>query len=192
MPDLETTVLLFVAGFTGWTISTFSGGAGSVVLLAAVTYFIRVKTIAPVITIASLIASPTRILVSWRLIEWPVVRWYLPGAICGAIVGSWIFTQAGAVWLSVIVGLFLISTPFQYRLGGRARSFPMRLPWFIPVSLAKEDRVVAHIKVWKGPGGNIWSLVARPEPRYACSAIDGETGLPRPHGESVTEIGAPS
>ena len=135
MPDLETTVLLFVAGCVSWTISTFSGGAGSIVLLAAVTHLIRVKTIAPVITIASLIASPTRILISWRLIEWPVVRWYLPGAICGAIIGSWIFTQAGAVWLGVIVGLFLISTPIQYRLGGRARSFPMRLPWFIPVSL---------------------------------------------------------
>lgn len=136
MPDLETTVLLFVAGCISWTISTFSGGAGSILLLAAVTHLIRVKMIAPVITIASLIASPTRILVSWRLIEWPVVRWYLPGAICGAIIGSWIFANAGVVWLSVIVGLFLISTPVQFRLGGRERSFPMRLPWFIPVSLA--------------------------------------------------------
>lgn len=135
MPGLETTVLLFVAGCLSWTISTFSGGAGSIVLLAAVTHLIRVTAIAPVITIASLMASPTRILVSWRLIEWPVVRWYLPGAICGAIIGAWIFTQAAAAWLGVIVGLFLVSTPFQYRLGGRARSFPMRLPWFVPVSL---------------------------------------------------------
>ena len=136
MPNLETIVLLFVAGCISWTISPFSGGAGSIVLLAAVTHLIRVKTIAPVVTIASLVASPTRILASWRLIEWPVVRWYLPGAICGAIAGSWIFVHAGAVWFSVIVGLFLISTPAQYRLGGRARSFPMPLPWFIPVSLA--------------------------------------------------------
>jgi uncharacterized membrane protein YfcA len=136
VPDFETTVLLFVAGCMSWTVSTFSGGAGSIVLLAAVTHLIRVGTIAPIITIASLMASPTRILVSWRLIEWPVVRWYLPGAICGAIVGSWIFAHAGAVWLTMIVGLFLISAPVQYRLGGRARSFPMRLPWFIPVSLA--------------------------------------------------------
>lgn len=136
MPDLETSVLLFVAGCISWTISTFSGGTGSIVLLAAVTYLIRVKTVAPVITIASLLASPTRILVSWRLIEWPVVRWYLPGAICGAITGSWIFAHASAVWLSVMVGFFLISTPAQYRLGGRARSFPMRLSWFVPVSFA--------------------------------------------------------
>ncbi len=136
MPDLETSILLFVAGCASWTISTFSGGAGSIVLLAAVTHLIRVKTIAPVITIASLTASPTRILISWRLIEWPVVRWYLPGAISGAIAGSWIFTWANAAWLGVILGLFLVSTPIQYHLGGRARSFPMRLSWFIPVSLA--------------------------------------------------------
>jgi uncharacterized protein len=135
VPNLETILLLFVAGCFSWTISTFSGGAGSIILLAVVTHLIRVKVIAPVITIASLLASPTRILVSWRLIEWSVVRWYLPGAICGSIIGSWIFAQAGAIWLSVIAGFFLVSTPAQYRLGGRPRSFPMRLHWFIPVSV---------------------------------------------------------
>ena len=134
-PDLATVALLFTAGYASWMISIFSSGAGSIVLLAAVTHFIRVRTVAPVVTIASLMASPTRILISWRLIEWKVVGWYLPGAISGAIAGSWILTQVNATWLALIVGLFLISMPVQYRLGGRARSFPMRLPWFIPVSL---------------------------------------------------------
>ncbi len=125
-----------MAGCASWVIGIFSGGAGSIVLLAVLTHLVRVKTIAPVITIASLMAGPTRILVSWRLIEWPVVRWYLPGAISGAIIGSWFFTWANASWLRVIVGLFLVSMPIQYRLGAKARSFPMRLPWFIPVSVA--------------------------------------------------------
>ena len=66
MPTLETSALLLVAGFASWTIGIFSGGAGSMVLLAVVTHLIRVKTVAPVITIASLMASPARILVSWR------------------------------------------------------------------------------------------------------------------------------
>ncbi len=136
MPDLATSIVLFAAGFVSWTIGTFSGAAGSIVLLAVVTDLIRVKTIAPVITIASLVASPARVLVWWRLIEWRVVRWYVPGAVGGAIIGSLIFTFANAVWLGFLVGLFLVSTPFQYRLGERARSFPMRLPWFIPVSIA--------------------------------------------------------
>jgi len=135
LPDLGTSILLFVAGCASWIIGIFSGGGGSIVLLAVITHVIRVKTIAPVITIASLMAGPTRILVSWHLIEWPVVRWYLPGAIGGAIIGSWFFTWANADWLRVIVGLFLVSMPIQYRFGTQARSFPMRLPWFIPVSV---------------------------------------------------------
>ncbi len=136
LPTVDTLILLFIAGCASWTIGIFSGAGGSLVLLAAVTHLIRVTTVAPVITIASLIASPARILVSWRLIEWNVVRWYLPGAITGAIVGSWIFSWVNANWLSLLVGLFLISAPAQYRLGGRAKSFPMRLAWFVPVSLA--------------------------------------------------------
>lgn len=134
-PDLETVILLFIAGCASWTISIFAGAGGSIILLAAVTHLIRVTAIAPVITIASLMASPTRILVSWRLIEWKVVRWYLPGAIIGAVGGSWVFTWANASWLNFLFGLFLVSTPVQYRLGGRAKSFHMRLPWFVPVSL---------------------------------------------------------
>ena len=136
MPDLATSLLLFAAGCVSWTIGTFSGTAGSIVLLATLTHLIRVKAIAPVVTIASLMASPTRILVSWRLIQWPVVRWYLPGAIAGAVVGSVVLTLANTSWLGLLVGLFLVSTPLQFRFGDRARSFPMRLPWFIPVSIA--------------------------------------------------------
>ena len=95
MPDLQTSVLLFLAGWASWTISTFSGGAGSIVLLATLTHLIRVKSVAPVVTIASLMASPARITVSWRRIEWPVVRWYLPGAIGGAMLGGWILPRQG-------------------------------------------------------------------------------------------------
>ncbi len=136
MPSLEESVQLFVAGFVSWTIGIFSGGGGSLILLAVVTHLIRVRMVAPVVTIASLMASPTQILVSWRLIDWTVVRWYLPGAVGGAVVGSWIVSFAGTSWLRLIVGLFLVSTPLQYRFGHRERSFPMPLPLFIPVSVA--------------------------------------------------------
>jgi len=135
VPDLQTIDLLVLAGAASWAISTFSGAAGSIVLLAIVTHLIRVSTIAPVVTIASLMASPTRIAVSWQSIEWRVVRWYLPGAVVGSVIGGWILSWAGAPWITLLVGLFLVSTPIQYRLGNRARSFSMRLPYFIPVSV---------------------------------------------------------
>ena len=135
MPNLQTSVLLFPAGCVSWTISIFSGGGGSVILLATVTHLIRVRQVAPVVNLASLMASPVRIAISWRRVEWRVVKWYLPGAMAGAMLGGWLLSWARGDRLTLIVGMFLVSSAMQYRLGERARSFPMPLPCFIPVSV---------------------------------------------------------
>lgn len=135
MPELQIPALLFLAGCVSWTISTFSGGAGSVILLATVTHLIRVTQIAPVVTLASLMASPTRIAVSWRLVEWRVVRWYLPGAVTGAMLGGVLLSWVRQDWLTLIVGVFLVASAMRYRGGERGHSFRMPLPWFIPVSI---------------------------------------------------------
>ena len=135
MPNLQTSALLFLAGCVSWTISIFSGGGGSVILLATVTHLIRVRQVAPVVTLASLMASPVRIAISWRRVEWRVVKWYLPGAMAGAMLGGWLLSWARGDWLTLIVGMFLVSSAMQYRLGERVRSFPMPLPCFIPVSV---------------------------------------------------------
>src|SRR5690242_8626653 len=104
MPDAPTSALLFAAGCTAWMISTFAGASGSIVLVAFLTYVVRVKTIAPVTTIVSVMASPARIITWWHCIEWPVVRWYLPGAIAGAVLGGFLFTWASVRGLDLIVG----------------------------------------------------------------------------------------
>lgn len=129
-----TTAALFVLGFICWTVSSLSGGGGSLLLLAGASSVLRTHAVAPVVSIASFFAGAARIGLFWREIEWPLVRWYLPGALAGSVVGSWGFTQIGGTTLRLITALFLISTVFQYRFGRLARSFPMRLPWFIPVS----------------------------------------------------------
>ena len=135
MPDIDTLALLFLAGCVGWTISTFSGGAGSIILLALATHVIRIAQAAPVVTVASLMASPARIATSWRLIEWQVVRWYLPGAMLGAICGGLLLSSLPRGWITLLIGVFLVSTPFQYRFGARVRTFRMKLPGFVPVSI---------------------------------------------------------
>jgi uncharacterized membrane protein YfcA len=131
-----TDVGLFAAGFVSWTISTLAAGGGSLLIVAAIAALLHGQAIAPVITITSAMASPARIILFWRFIEWRVVQWYLPGAAAGAILGGWVFSRANTHAIQICVGLFLTSTIWQYRSATPAPSYRMRLPWFVPVSFA--------------------------------------------------------
>jgi uncharacterized membrane protein YfcA len=133
MTEYATDLALVVIGFVSWTVSTMSAGGG-MLFMAAVAPLLRGHAIAPVITVASTVASPVRAILFWRFIDWSVVRWYLPGATTGAILGGWVLAQISGALIQVAAGLFLVSTLWQYRLGRRAQSFHMRLPWFVPVS----------------------------------------------------------
>jgi uncharacterized membrane protein YfcA len=127
---------LYAAGFVSWAISTLAAGGGSVLIVAAVAVILRGQAIAPVVTMTSVLASPARMILLWRFIDWRVVRWYLPGATAGALLGGWMFAHIDTQWLQVVLALFLISTAWQYRMGAQSRSFTMQLPWFVPLSFA--------------------------------------------------------
>jgi uncharacterized protein len=132
----STDLALFAAGFASWGISTLAAGGGSVLIVALVALILRGQAIAPVVTMASPMASPARMMLLWRWIDWRLVRWYVPGGAAGAVLGGWVFSRVGVRWVQIALALFLVSTVWQYRLGERARSFEMRLPWFLPVSFA--------------------------------------------------------
>ena len=146
-------VLLFATAFVCWTLSTLSAGGGSVLFVAMLSIVLGGRSIAPVVTIVSLIAAPVRMAVFWHSIDWRVVVWYMPGAICGVILGGWLLTRVSVGWLDLLIAMFLVSTAWQYRMGDRARSFRMPLAGFIPLSF-----VVGVLSAMIGASG----LVASP------------------------------
>lgn len=125
-------IVVFSAGLLAYVISTLSGGGGSLLLVPVINFFIGAKATAPVINLGNLIGEPVRIVLFWKNIQWRIVKYYLPSAIAGAVLGAWIFSNIKLEWLQIIVGLFLLSTIFQYRFGKKERSFTMKLRWFIP------------------------------------------------------------
>lgn len=139
MPDhvsIPTLLLLAGAGYLAWLVSILSGGGGAMLLIPVLTWTLGPRAVAPVIAMITLIDAPIRLRMFWRHVRWEIVRWYLPGAVAGALVGTFLFAhiaERNTAWLKILAGLFLVSTVFQYAFGKKERSFTMRLRAFTPI-----------------------------------------------------------
>jgi uncharacterized protein len=125
-------LLLAASGFVAWIVSTIGGGGGALLLVPLVGFIAGTRAVAPVTTLATLMAGGGRAFVFWKDIDWSVAKWGLPGALLGGFLGAALFSRAPAEWLQIFVGLFLISTIFQYRFGRKERTFAVAKWWFLP------------------------------------------------------------
>lgn len=131
-------VTIFIAGLVAYVISTLSGGGGSLLLVPFFNLLIGGRATAPILQLGNLIGEPARVILFWKHIQWRIVKYYLPSAIAGAVLGGWMFSSLKLEWLQLIVGVFLISTIFQYHFGKKERSFKMKIGWFIPIGFLIE------------------------------------------------------
>ena len=128
-----TYIILFLVGIVAYLVSTLAGGGGALLLLPVVGFYLSPSVVAPVVNLGNMIGRPVRLYLFWKDIQWNIVLYYVPSAILGAILGGLIFVQLNADWIQVLLGVFLISTVFQYRFGKKKTSFKMRKQYFIPL-----------------------------------------------------------
>ena len=126
---------VFFAGMGAYIISVISGGGGSLLLIPAINFMFGPKVVAPIINLGDLIGRPSRLIIFWKHIRWDVVKWYAPAAVTGVLLAGWLFTKVDASWFQVIIGVFLVSTVFQYRFGKKERTFEMRKWYWLPLGV---------------------------------------------------------
>jgi uncharacterized membrane protein YfcA len=133
-------LLLAAAAALAFALSMISAGGAALLLLPVVRWTVGLEAVAPVVTVATMNSGLSRIALLREHIRWDLVRWYLPGAMIGGVLGARLFAELvqNAESLEVlrwIVGLFLVSTLLQYRFGSRERSFPMTRGALTPLGL---------------------------------------------------------
>ncbi|MDB4061537.1 sulfite exporter TauE/SafE family protein [Vicingaceae bacterium] len=125
--------ILFLCGIIAYIVSTLSGGGGALILLPIVGFYLSPAVVAPVVNLGNMIGRPARLVLFWKDIQWKLVAFYVPSALLGAIVGALIFVELEAEWIQLLLGVFLVSTAFQFRFGKKKTSFGMKLCYFIPL-----------------------------------------------------------
>ncbi|MDX1664689.1 MAG: sulfite exporter TauE/SafE family protein, partial [Candidatus Promineifilaceae bacterium] len=131
-----TWLIIAIAGFVAYIISTVGGGGGALILVPVLTFYLGAQAAAPVLSLGNTINRPVRLLLFWEYIDWSVAKYYIPGGIAGALLGAYLFATISVEALQIVIGLFLISTVFQYDFGRSERSFAVRRVYFLPLGFA--------------------------------------------------------
>jgi uncharacterized membrane protein YfcA len=116
MTELMPIVYLSVVSFFAWIVSTLAGGGSPFILIPLVNLLMGAAAVPPVITIGMFFGNAHRVLLFWREIDWLLTAWYAPGAITGAILGAYTFTQIHLDWLQIVIAIFLIVSAVLFEL----------------------------------------------------------------------------
>lgn len=141
---------LFTAGMVAFIISTISGGGGAMLLIPTTSWMIGPAVAPPVINLATFISNASRLYLFWNDIDWSLTKYYVPSAIVGAWLAALVFSRLDANWIQLLVGVFLVSTIFQYKFGKVNKTFDMPKVGFIPLGF-----VVAFMSTLVGGLGPI-------------------------------------
>lgn len=128
-------MLLLFLGFAAYTISTVGAGGGALMTIPGVSALVGTQAVAPIVNLGAFLGRPSRFILFRKTVDWKIVYYYLPAAAVGSLIAAYFFKSTNLVWLQLLIGLFLVSTVFQYKYGKRRRSFPMKRIYFIPIGL---------------------------------------------------------
>ena len=124
-------ILGLVACFSAF-VGSVAGSGGSTILLPALVLFYGIRHAVPIIAIANLSANISRSVINRREIVFPVVGWFVLGAIPMDALGAWVFTITAPGLLTRLLGAVLITVVVWRRL--RPRPPLRRNPaWFLPI-----------------------------------------------------------
>ncbi len=124
---------LFFAGMLAFVISIISGGGGAILLIPVTSWMIGATAAAPVVNLATFMSNGSRMYLFWHDIDWSLTKYYVPSALVGAWLAALIFSRLDANWIQLLIGVFLVSTIFQYKFGKVSKTFDMPKAGFIPL-----------------------------------------------------------
>jgi uncharacterized protein len=108
MPTVSLLVILSLASFTAWFVSMLVGGGSPLILIPMVTLLLGAQSVAPVLTIGSVLGNIQRSTLLWQHIDWSLTLWQVPGVVLGSVLGAYAFTRVEAEGLQVFIAIALI------------------------------------------------------------------------------------
>lgn len=101
-------LLLMVASALGSFLTASLGVGGGVMLLGVMAQVLPPQLIIPLHGVAQLGSNAGRAAMSWRHIDWRLIAAFLPGAVVGALIGSFVLVALPPAVMYLTIALFIL------------------------------------------------------------------------------------
>ncbi|MFT9386609.1 TSUP family transporter [Acetobacter sp.] len=147
-------VLILLASLAAFGISAVSGGGAGLILIPLLGLVLPGGAVPAALSIGTAASSAARILSFWKVIRWDVVRHFAPTALPFAALGTWVLSRVNPVYLSLLLGLFLVGNlPLLFRpVRMQGNTGPVR-----PVSLHLLGAAAGFISGFTGAVGLLFN-----------------------------------
>ncbi|MBY5928592.1 sulfite exporter TauE/SafE family protein [Halomonas sp. DP8Y7-3] len=119
LPPLVSLGLILLSGFTS-LISASLGVGGGTLLIVTMAQVMPADALIPVHGMVQLGSNGGRLVMSWRHLHWPLLLAFLPGAVVGALVASWLLIRLPTGLLELTIAAFVLYTLWGPGLPKRA------------------------------------------------------------------------
>ena len=133
-PELLNLAILIATALFASFFAAITGGGVTVILLPVLVLQFGIQAAMPIVTIALLAASASRLAAFWRQIDFRPAVFFSLGSLPFTLLGTYLFTVAEPDLLTRVLGAFLIVAVAARRLrsGNVDRFSPL---WFLPLGM---------------------------------------------------------
>ena len=106
---MGTLIIIFICAFLAFSISAICGGGAGLVLMPILNFLMPVSQIPASLSIGSFSSSASRIMLFYKNVHWPIVKYFVPFALPAVWLGAYLLKYVNPLYLEILMGLFLIS-----------------------------------------------------------------------------------
>lgn len=100
---------LFLAAFIAFAVSIVAGGGAGLLLIPILGFSLPIVLVPTALTIGTAVSSFFRVWVFYDAIRWDIFKRFLPAALCGLVLGTWLLSYLDPVYIELCMSLFLVS-----------------------------------------------------------------------------------
>ena len=130
--DPAVAIGLGVAAFLSAVVGGLAGIGSAIIMIPVLTFAVGIREAIPIVSVAVMMQTWSRVWVNRAVIDWGVVKWFLVGAVPMSVLGAAAFANLPADLLQQGLAVFLLLI-VAYRHSPLAKDIPIRLRAFVGV-----------------------------------------------------------